>query len=188
MTARAAAAPVSGNPGPGISAATAPCRRARTAEPAALGVRTAGMVLLPWAPASVAVARQRLAADLSAAGIFDAAVRDAVLVVSELLSNAIRHARPLPGANVQVAWALGNGAVEVAVSDGGATTSPARAHASVSALGGRGLDIVEYLARRWGVRSDDSGQTVWAILSAPQPGGSRVLNQSPPNSAEARQA
>lgn len=127
----------------------------------------AGTVLLPWAPASVAVARQRLAADLSAAGIFDAAAGDAVLVVSELLSNAITHARPLPGASVQVAWALGDDAIEVAVSDGGAATIPARTHASVSALGGRGLDIVEYVARRWGVRSDDSGQTVWAVLAAP---------------------
>ena len=65
-----------------------------------------GTVLLPCAPASVAVARQRLAAELTAAGIFDGAVGDAVLVVSELLSNAIRHARPLPGANLQLAWAL----------------------------------------------------------------------------------
>jgi anti-sigma regulatory factor (Ser/Thr protein kinase) len=130
-------------------------------------VRAAGTVLLPWAPASVAVARRRLAADLSAAGIFEAAVGDAVLVVSELLSNAIRHARPLPGASVQVAWALADEAIEVAVSDGGAATTPARTHASVSALGGRGIGIVEYVASRWGIRSDDSGQTVWAVLAAP---------------------
>jgi anti-sigma regulatory factor (Ser/Thr protein kinase) len=124
-------------------------------------------VLLPCAPASVAVARQRLAADLMAAGIFDGAVRDAVLVVSELLSNAIRHARPLPGANVQLAWALDNDVVEVAVSDGGAPTSPMPTHASLSSLGGRGLDIVEYLARTWGIRTDDAGLTVWAVLAAP---------------------
>jgi anti-sigma regulatory factor (Ser/Thr protein kinase) len=125
------------------------------------------MVLLPCAPASVPVARQRLAADLMAAGIFGGAVGDAVLVVSELLSNAIRHARPLPGANVQVAWALDDDAIEVAVSDGGATTRPTPAYATVSSLGGRGLDIVEYLARTWGVRSDDGGLTVWAVLAAP---------------------
>jgi anti-sigma regulatory factor (Ser/Thr protein kinase) len=126
-----------------------------------------GTVLLPCAPASVAVARQRLTADLYAAGILHAAVGDAVLVVSELLSNAIRHARPLPGANLQVAWALDNGSVEVAVSDGGAPTRPHSAHASVSSLGGRGLDIVDYLARAWGVRADQEGLTVWAVLAAP---------------------
>jgi anti-sigma regulatory factor (Ser/Thr protein kinase) len=102
-----------------------------------------GTVLLPCAPASVAVARQRLSADLDAAGVVHAAVRDAVLVVSELLSNAIRHARPLPGASLVLAWAVGNGSVEVAVSDGGASTRPRSAQASVSSLGGRGLDIVD---------------------------------------------
>ena len=126
-----------------------------------------GTVMLPYAPASVAVARQRLAADLTAAGIFAGAVGDAVLVVSELLSNAIRHARPLPGSSVQVAWALDDDAVEVAVSDGGAVTRPTPAQATVSSLGGRGLDIVDYLARTWGVRSDDYGLTVWAVLAAP---------------------
>jgi anti-sigma regulatory factor (Ser/Thr protein kinase) len=130
-------------------------------------VRAAGTVLLPCAPASVAVARQRLSADLAAAGVVHAAVRDAALVVSELLSNAIRHAHPLPGASVQVAWAVDDGGVEVAVSDGGGPTRPRQAHASVSALGGRGLDIVEFLSRRWGVRADDAGLTVWAVVAVP---------------------
>jgi anti-sigma regulatory factor (Ser/Thr protein kinase) len=130
-------------------------------------VRAAGTVLLPCAPASVGVARRRLADDLTAAGIFDGAVRDAVLVVSELLSNAIRHARPLPGESVQVAWALDADAVEVAVSDGGAPTRPALAQPTLSSLGGRGLGIVEYLSRQWGVRTDDAGMTVWAVLAAP---------------------
>ena len=99
-----------------------------------------GTVLLPYAPASVAVARQRLAADLIAAGIFAGAVGDAVLVVSELLSNAIRHARPLPGASVQVAWALDDDAVEVAVSDGGALDQADTDSGDGVSLGGRGLE------------------------------------------------
>jgi anti-sigma regulatory factor (Ser/Thr protein kinase) len=125
------------------------------------------VVLLPYAPASVAVARQHLTADLTAAGIFDGAVGDAALVVSELFSNAIRHARPLPGANLRVAWYLGEDAVEVAVSDGGAATRPRQADTSLSSLGGRGLGIVQYLSREWGVRADDQGLTVWAVLAAP---------------------
>jgi anti-sigma regulatory factor (Ser/Thr protein kinase) len=124
-------------------------------------------VLLPCAPASVAVARRRLTAELTAAGIFDGVVCDTVLVVSELLSNAIRHARPLPGSNLRLAWALTDGAVEIAVTDGGAVTRPMTAQATVSSLGGRGLDIVDYLARSWGVRTDDTGLTVWAVMAAP---------------------
>jgi anti-sigma regulatory factor (Ser/Thr protein kinase) len=128
-------------------------------------VRIAGTVFLPCAPASVAVARRRLAAELTAAGVFEGVVGDAVLVVSELLSNAIRHARPLPGAKLLLAWALADGAVEVAVSDGGASTRPMTAQATVSSLGGRGLGIVEYLAKSWGVRTDDTGLTVWAVVA-----------------------
>ena len=124
-------------------------------------------MLLPCAPASVAVARHRLIADLLAAGIFDAAIGDAALVVSELLSNAILHAHPLPGARLQVTWVVGGGSIEVTVSDGGSPTRPRLRHASASTQGGRGLSIVDHLCRTWGIRADDLGLTVWAILAAP---------------------
>ncbi|HEY7144718.1 MAG TPA: ATP-binding protein [Streptosporangiaceae bacterium] len=130
-------------------------------------MRKSGVVLLPFGPASVAVARRLLTADLLAAGIFDAAVCDAALVASELLSNAIRHARPLPGAQLQVAWILAAGSVEVAVSDGGGPTRPQAGHPALSSLGGRGLSIVEHLASCWGTRDDGDGLTVWAVLPAP---------------------
>lgn len=131
------------------------------------------MVLLPCAPASVSVARRRLSADLAAAGVFGQAVGDAALVVSELLSNAIKHAWPLPGAKLQVTWLMEDGSVEVAVSDGGGPTRPRPSRPPVSSLGGRGLGIVEQLSHDWGIRTDDVGQTVWALLPAPSPGAGR---------------
>jgi two-component sensor histidine kinase len=127
-------------------------------------------VLLPCAPASVGVARRRLTAELSAAGVFGQAVGDAVLVVSELLSNSIRHAWPLPGEQLQVTWLVDRSCVEVTVSDGGSATRPRQAFPAASSTGGRGLRVVEQLSRDWGVRSDDAGQTVWAVLPAPRPG------------------
>lgn len=127
-------------------------------------------VLLPYAPASVAAARWRLSADLRHAGVFPAAVGDAALVVSELMSNALRHARPLPGSLVEVTWALNGGSVEITVSDGGSATRPRPASPSLSSLGGRGLAIVEYLSCRWGVSTEDTGTTVWAVLPAPRHG------------------
>lgn len=131
------------------------------------GVRAVGTVIVPFTPASVAVARRQLTAELRAAGILPGATLDAVLVVSELLSNAIRHARPLPGESLQVTWVLSEDTVEVAVRDGGAATRPRAGHASVSALGGRGLDIVDYLSRHWGTRTDGAGLTVWAVVATP---------------------
>jgi anti-sigma regulatory factor (Ser/Thr protein kinase) len=123
--------------------------------------------MLPSTPASVAVARRRLTADLSAAGVFGHAVGDAAVVISELLSNAIKHAWPLPGEQVQVRWLMDDGSVQVAVSDGGGPTPPGQDYPSASALGGRGLGIVERLSQDWGVETSDLGQTVWAVLPAP---------------------
>ncbi|HEY6277739.1 MAG TPA: ATP-binding protein [Streptosporangiaceae bacterium] len=125
------------------------------------------VVLLPHTPASVAAARSQISTQLHEAGIVPPAIGDAALVVSELLSNAILHARPLPGAQVQVAWLLRDGSLEVAVSDGGSVTRPRPAHPSLTSTGGRGLAIVSCLAHSWGVRTDDAWTTVWAVLPAP---------------------
>jgi anti-sigma regulatory factor (Ser/Thr protein kinase) len=130
-------------------------------------VSASAVVLLPYTPSSVAVARRRLTADLVSAGIFEPAVGDAALVVSELLSNAIRHAAPLPGSQVRVGWMLSDGALCIAVSDAGAGSLPRLTRATLSAPGGRGLGIVESLSSQWGVRRDDGETTVWAVLAAP---------------------
>jgi anti-sigma regulatory factor (Ser/Thr protein kinase) len=125
-------------------------------------------VLLPSTAASAAAARVNVTDGLAGAGVSPAAISDAGLVVSELVSNAIRHARPLPGATVQLTWALGNGSVEISVRDGGASTPPRPALPSLSSLGGRGLAVVERLACRWGISTGEAGTVVWAVLPAPR--------------------
>ena len=138
---------------------------------------SSSVVLLPHAPSSVVAARWHITSQLHEAGVVSPAIGDATLVVSELLTNAILHARPLPGAQVLVAWALRERSLEVAVSDGGSMTRPRTAQPSLSSIGGRGLAIVEYLSSRWGVLPSDFGLTVWAILPAPagaQPAGVRT--------------
>ena len=131
-------------------------------------VRAASVVLLPCVPSSVAVARGRIAADLRRAGLIGGTIADAALVLSELLSNAILHAHPLPDERVRVAWVLSPAVLEVLVSDGGGVTWPHPAPPSLSSIGGRGLSIVEHLCSSWGVRGDERGTTVWAILPAPR--------------------
>jgi hypothetical protein len=95
---------------------------------------------------------------------------DAALVTSELLSNAILHARPLPDACIRVSWILSATAVEIIVSDGGSATRPRAARPSLSSIGGRGLGIVEHLCSSWGVRTDERGTTVWAVVPASRDG------------------
>jgi anti-sigma regulatory factor (Ser/Thr protein kinase) len=130
-------------------------------------VGTSSVLMLPYTASSVGVARRRLIGDLSEAGVFEATACDAGLVLSELISNALRHATPLQGSFVRVAWRLDDDCLEIAVSDGGGPTVPVVNEPGHSAIGGRGLGIVDRLALRWGVCSPDSAgeTTVWADLA-----------------------
>ncbi len=120
-------------------------------------------MLLRYASSSVADARHRFAADLRLRRIQEPAVGDAVLVLSELVSNAIRHARPLSSGKIVVTWDIADNVVWIAVTDGGSDSRPVSVRPPVSALGGRGLNIVSMLAREWGVEDGARGTTtVWA--------------------------
>jgi two-component sensor histidine kinase len=129
-------------------------------------VGTSSVQMLPYTASSVGVARRRLIGDLTDAGVYEATACDAGLVLSELISNALRHATPLPGSLIRVSWCLNDDCIEVAVSDGGGPTVPLVNKPAANALGGRGLGIVDRLSLRWGVytRQDGSETTVWAML------------------------
>lgn len=58
-------------------------------------VPTSTTMALPHGPTGVAEARRRLRTDLYAQDVPEPVVDDAVLILSELLSNSCRHARPL---------------------------------------------------------------------------------------------
>lgn len=131
-------------------------------------------VTLPYVPSSVTGARKLLQDDLAGLGLGEERLDDAALVLSELVSNALRHATPLPTPDedsIGVSWRaeLGQGPdssgwVEISVRDGGSSTMPRVARPSVSGLGGRGLGIVQALAGRWGTEMDADTTTVWAVM------------------------
>jgi anti-sigma regulatory factor (Ser/Thr protein kinase) len=120
---------------------------------------------LPFSAESAAVAREQLVAWMHRLETQQERRDDARLVVSELVGNAVRHARPLADGTMQVSWGSGPTGLDIAVTDGGARTTPERVDAGVSALAGRGLAIVETLADRWWVESTRSRTTVHALLA-----------------------
>jgi anti-sigma regulatory factor (Ser/Thr protein kinase) len=91
---------------------------------------------------------------------------DACLLVSELVTNSVRHAGQPAGAPVHIRAAAINGFVRVEVHDHG--HGPVRRRAPDTRQGGFGLHLVNLLAARWGVRHDP-GTRVWFELAAPSP-------------------
>lgn len=126
------------------------------------------MVTVRHTPSSAGEVRRQLGAYLTDAGVPTTVIGDATLVVSELVGNAVRYARPLPGGTLEVDWTLEDGCVRVQVSDGGGPSVPARHDAGPEDVRGRGLAIVAALARDWGVELSQNGagptSTVWVEI------------------------
>ena len=122
-------------------------------------------VVLPHEVSAVADARRRLAAYLKRYRVAETACDDAQLVLSELLSNAIRYAPPLPAGEVRAAWWIDRAGIHVEVTDGRGDTEPKRiSDPHPESVGGRGLAIVDILTSSWDVRTAARHRTVHAIV------------------------
>ena len=92
------------------------------------------------------------------------AIEDARVIISELVANAVRHARPLSDGHILVTWTMADSGVELAVTDGGSSTRPRNVNAPSTATAGRGMAIVETLARDWWTEHTPCRTTVHAVL------------------------
>ena len=111
-------------------------------------------------PSAIAGARRFVSGTLGRWG-FDGVADAAAVVVSELATNAVLHARS--AFHVSVAVAAGE-AVRVAVHDESPERPSPRGH-SVTASTGRGLRLVDALASRWGTVPLPDRKAVWAELA-----------------------
>jgi anti-sigma regulatory factor (Ser/Thr protein kinase) len=113
---------------------------------------------LPADFAVVALARAYAARQLAAWG-FGAVSFTTELLVSELVTNAIRYAtEPIRLRLIRDRTLI------CEVSDG-SSTSPRLRHARASDEGGRGLFLVAQFTQRWGARYTTGGKTIWAEQS-----------------------
>ncbi len=111
----------------------------------------------PPVPASVQAARCFTELQLSEYGCAGETVGTAALLVSELATNAVRHART----SFDVVVEHSEGTVEVTVIDTGPGEPVPR---DPDASGGRGLSIVDALAQAWGVEQQGTGKCIFFLL------------------------
>jgi anti-sigma regulatory factor (Ser/Thr protein kinase) len=88
-------------------------------------------------------------------------VLDAPLVVSELVTNSVRHAGVPDAAIVRICARLAEGTLRLEVQDPGTAGAVAQRMPDHDRGGGFGLNIVDALATRWGVERE-SATLVWA--------------------------
>ncbi|MCG5215277.1 ATP-binding protein [Streptosporangium soli] len=128
------------------------------------------VVTLPGVERSVSVAREWAGVVLEAVGCVG--VDDALLVVSELVGNAVKHTESggAGGLVMVVVFDAGAEMVRIEVIDDGAATVPRQREPDLESLDGRGLWLVERLSCRWGVRRVGGGrQSVWALMPMAEP-------------------
>ncbi|WP_244305403.1 SpoIIE family protein phosphatase [Kitasatospora cheerisanensis] len=118
---------------------------------------TAGWTL-PAEPTAVSRARRLVRHTLADWGV-EALTDTAELLVSELVTNAVRYA----SAPIGVRLTLGE-VLLVEISDP-LPDPPRERHASAGDEGGRGLELVRRLALRWGTRAEGLGKVVWFELA-----------------------
>jgi anti-sigma regulatory factor (Ser/Thr protein kinase) len=113
-------------------------------------------------PAQVACARQFVRRTLPA---FPGAA-DAALLTSELAANAIQHTAS-GSTTFEVVICHWPATARIAVIDAGAPTVPAPANPGSLDASGRGLALVEALARQWGHQGNRRGRAVWFEIDCP---------------------
>lgn len=91
-------------------------------------------------------------------------IGDAMLLASELVTNAVRHSGCQPTDHITLRAAVRGSVVRLEVSDPARSASVPRLPGPDDPFGGMGLRVVEALADRWG-NERGREQVVWAELS-----------------------
>jgi anti-sigma regulatory factor (Ser/Thr protein kinase) len=127
---------------------------------------------LPCDTLSARSARQALDSMLRAHGWDPLDIERALLAVTELVANAVLHAR----SDVLVQCRI-DGRVRLDVTDASPHAPLAPREAAPDALGGRGLGLVATVCGRWGVERGPDGKTVWCEL---EPSGRHLARAGEP--------
>jgi anti-sigma regulatory factor (Ser/Thr protein kinase) len=114
-----------------------------------------------------AAAEARRALDGFGGELPERRMRDVRLLVSELVTNAVRHAGLASGDPIRLAIDADDGALRVEVLDRGSGFEPRAPAPDPARASGWGLFLVEQLADRWGMEGADPGTRIWFEVDRP---------------------
>ncbi len=118
--------------------------------------------------ASPGAARAFVRSELEQQAVPEPPLETAILLTSELVSNALLHAKT----PVDLLLVMASSGVRVEVHDGDARRPrPSAGPVPPDATTGRGLLMVEAMAGRWGVDGTSDGKTIWFELPVVLPAG-----------------
>ena len=121
---------------------------------------------IPLSPLAPRTARAALVE--GSVQIPSATMNVAELLVSELVSNSVRHSHLPPQAPIVLRVRAGAQRVYVEVEDAGCGFAEADAMDPGPDDGGWGLYVISYLADRWGVERAPTATRVWFELDLPR--------------------
>lgn len=126
---------------------------------------------------AVAQARHFVLRTLAAWGIEEDTADNAILCLSELVTNAIIHT----DAGCEIRVVLDRDVLTTTVRDGGSTVVVDPRNVTVDPLAehGRGLQLVDAVSTRWGSELDAVGMTVWFVLEPASTPVGRSIPQLP---------
>lgn len=131
------------------------------AEPVPAGARAATYSVAAD-PRAVAQARHFAFRTLTAWAVDETTINNAVLCLSELVTNAVIHT----DAGCELRLVLDEGVLTTTVRDGGSNVviDPSHVREDPLAVHGRGLQLVDAFSSRWGSQLDAGGMSVWFVL------------------------
>jgi serine/threonine-protein kinase RsbW len=92
------------------------------------------------------------------------ATDEAVLLVSELATNALEHTSTGNSGQFRVTFSRNATSLLIGVSDNGSAKTPEPGPLDPESETGRGLGLVELIADRWGYCGREHGRTVWFTM------------------------
>ena len=121
------------------------------------------VTVVPGGTRAPALARTRFSGWLN--GQLSPAGRDdALLLLSELVTNSVRHAEAAPASDVRITAEVRGEVLRLEVADAGTDPGFTRRAPDLDHGGGFGLHLVEQIALRWGV-ARTGGTVVWCELA-----------------------